>query len=156
MSQPPSLSLDPEHNIVSAMVRWVEDGVAPSSVIGVKYNNDVPANGIAFTRPICKVRGLSALIFFGWVVNKCALSVSVDGALPGRRPEWREQLCLWVRYRARLVCRARECIYRLPARYIYSINLMGRVAQFGIEGDAMKVPAKSSELMYTPSHHPTA
>ncbi|EIW63118.1 feruloyl esterase-like protein [Trametes versicolor FP-101664 SS1] len=54
VSQPAPLSLDAEHNIIAAMVRWVEDGVAPSQIVGVKYNNDLPSNGIAFTRPICK------------------------------------------------------------------------------------------------------
>ncbi|OJT07480.1 hypothetical protein TRAPUB_1665 [Trametes pubescens] len=54
-SQLPSLSLDAEHNILAAMVRWVEEGVAPSKVVGVKYKDDLPANGIAFTRPICKI-----------------------------------------------------------------------------------------------------
>ncbi|KAI8969402.1 feruloyl esterase-like protein [Trametes punicea] len=52
-SQPPPLSLDPEHNILAAMVRWVEEGVAPSTIVGVKYNDDNVANGVAFTRPLC-------------------------------------------------------------------------------------------------------
>ncbi|KAI0349703.1 feruloyl esterase-like protein [Trametes cingulata] len=54
VSQPAPLSLDPEHNIVAAMVRWVEEGVAPATITGVKYNNDVKADGVAFTRPLCK------------------------------------------------------------------------------------------------------
>ncbi|KAI0631072.1 tannase-domain-containing protein [Trametes polyzona] len=54
VSQPAPLSTDAEHNILAAMVRWVEEGVAPSTIIGVKYKNDVKANGVAFTRPLCK------------------------------------------------------------------------------------------------------
>ncbi|KAH9855312.1 feruloyl esterase-like protein [Lenzites betulinus] len=54
VSQPVPLSDDPQHNILSAMVRWVEEGVAPSTLVGVKYKNDVKANGVEFTRPMCK------------------------------------------------------------------------------------------------------
>ncbi|EIW55233.1 feruloyl esterase-like protein [Trametes versicolor FP-101664 SS1] len=52
--QPQPLSHDAEHNILAALLRWVEDGVAPSAIVGVKYKNDVPSDGVAFTRPICK------------------------------------------------------------------------------------------------------
>ncbi|KAI9063782.1 feruloyl esterase-like protein [Trametes sanguinea] len=54
VSQPRPLSLDPQHNVLAAMVRWVEDGVAPSTITGVKYKGDDPAHGVAFTRPLCK------------------------------------------------------------------------------------------------------
>ncbi|KAI0764610.1 feruloyl esterase-like protein [Trametes elegans] len=54
VSQAPPLSFDPEHNILSALLRWVEDGIAPSTITGVKYRNDVPGNGVEFTRPLCK------------------------------------------------------------------------------------------------------
>ncbi|KAI0656889.1 feruloyl esterase-like protein [Cubamyces menziesii] len=54
VSQPRPLSFDPEHNILAAMVQWVEEGIAPSTVIGVKYKNDDVAEGVQFTRPLCK------------------------------------------------------------------------------------------------------
>ncbi|OSD01459.1 feruloyl esterase-like protein [Trametes coccinea BRFM310] len=54
VSQPRPLSLDPQHNVLAAMVRWVEDGIAPSTITGVKYHGDNPASGVAFTRPLCK------------------------------------------------------------------------------------------------------
>lgn len=63
--QPHPLSLDAEHNILAALVRWVEDDVAPSTIVGVKYKNDVPADGVAFTRPICKVRNPSFFLVYG-------------------------------------------------------------------------------------------
>jgi hypothetical protein len=44
---------DPEHDIFLALVNWVEFGKAPDQVIATKYVNDNPANGIAFTRPLC-------------------------------------------------------------------------------------------------------
>ncbi|KAI0819411.1 feruloyl esterase-like protein [Trametes gibbosa] len=54
VTQPAPLSDDPQHNILSAMVRWVEEGVAPSTIVGVKYKNDSKENGVEFTRPLCK------------------------------------------------------------------------------------------------------
>ena len=44
---------DPEHDIFLALVNWVEFGTAPDQIIATKYVNDNPANGIAFTRPLC-------------------------------------------------------------------------------------------------------
>lgn len=76
-SQKPPLSFDAEHNILGAMMRWVEDGVAPSKIVAVKYKDDVPANGVAFTRPICKVRR-TRLLLPGtedvWLTRGCAAS----------------------------------------------------------------------------------
>ena len=33
--------------------QWVEEGIAPKRIIGTKYIGDKPANGVAFTRPMC-------------------------------------------------------------------------------------------------------
>lgn len=52
--QPRPLSLDAEHNILGAMVPRVEDGVAPSTTVGVKDKDKVPANGVVFTRPYAR------------------------------------------------------------------------------------------------------
>ncbi|KAI0710198.1 feruloyl esterase-like protein [Earliella scabrosa] len=49
----PPLSLDPEHNVLAAIVRWVEEGVAPEKLTAVYYNDNNVANGIGFTRPLC-------------------------------------------------------------------------------------------------------
>ena len=35
------------------MVRWVEQGAAPSAIIATKYKGRTPADGIAFTRLLC-------------------------------------------------------------------------------------------------------
>ena len=35
------------------MRQWVEEGTAPKRIIGTKYVGDNPANGVAFTRPMC-------------------------------------------------------------------------------------------------------
>jgi feruloyl esterase len=45
--------LDPEHNIFSALQRWVEQGTAPSRLIATKFTNDDPAQPISMTRPLC-------------------------------------------------------------------------------------------------------
>ena len=47
------VSFDPQHDLVSALAQWVESGVAPTSVIATKYNNDAPQLGIAMQRPLC-------------------------------------------------------------------------------------------------------
>jgi hypothetical protein len=54
-SLPQATPLDnsPENDILSALERWVEHGVAPERIVAVKYNGDNPANGIARTRPLC-------------------------------------------------------------------------------------------------------
>jgi hypothetical protein len=50
---PPALSADPKHDMLSALVQWVEHGVAPKSIVAAKYVNDIPAQGVARTRPLC-------------------------------------------------------------------------------------------------------
>jgi tannase/feruloyl esterase len=44
---------DPNHDIYAALERWVEDAVAPSSIIATKYVDDDPAKGVKMTRPLC-------------------------------------------------------------------------------------------------------
>ncbi|TCD70446.1 hypothetical protein EIP91_003527 [Steccherinum ochraceum] len=52
----PPASLDPAHNILAAMVRWVEDGVAPTSksITATAWKNNNSTQGIEFTRPLCQ------------------------------------------------------------------------------------------------------
>ncbi|MBV9785912.1 MAG: tannase/feruloyl esterase family alpha/beta hydrolase [Acidisphaera sp.] len=44
---------DPQHNVLLALQRWVEEGVAPTRIIATKYVNDTPSQGVAMTRPLC-------------------------------------------------------------------------------------------------------
>ena len=44
---------DSDHDVFLALRQWVEEGMAPKRIIGTKYVGDNPANGIAFTRPMC-------------------------------------------------------------------------------------------------------
>lgn len=44
---------DAEHDLVVALERWVEEGVAPARVIATKFNDEDHAKGVAMTRPLC-------------------------------------------------------------------------------------------------------
>lgn len=49
-----ALSPDPQHDVVQAIVDWVENGTAPDRIIATKYNNDVVGAGnVLRTRPLC-------------------------------------------------------------------------------------------------------
>jgi feruloyl esterase len=49
--QPPSL--DPEHDIFTALSHWVEDGVAPAQVVATKFVGGDASKGIEMQRPLC-------------------------------------------------------------------------------------------------------
>jgi len=49
----PAVPSDPQHDIFQALINWVEFGVAPDQITATKFVNDNPANGVAFTRPLC-------------------------------------------------------------------------------------------------------
>ncbi|THU94497.1 tannase and feruloyl esterase [Dendrothele bispora CBS 962.96] len=48
------MDLDPESNVLMAMVRWVEEGIAPETVLGTKFMNDTVANRVQFSRAHCR------------------------------------------------------------------------------------------------------
>ena len=45
--------VDADHDVVSALDRWVEKGVAPDKIIGTGYVNGAKDKGVALTRPLC-------------------------------------------------------------------------------------------------------
>ena len=49
----PASELDADHDMVSAVARWVEKGVAPDRIIAAKYLDNNPAKSVAFERPLC-------------------------------------------------------------------------------------------------------
>ena len=54
LPQAKPLSNSPQHDILSALERWVEHGVrAQDASIAVKYVNDQPTQGVLRTRPLC-------------------------------------------------------------------------------------------------------
>jgi feruloyl esterase len=50
---PPPPSTDPDHDIFTALARWVEDGTPPSRIVATSYVANDPAKGIAMQRPLC-------------------------------------------------------------------------------------------------------
>ena len=44
---------DPENDIVGALDRWVEQGIAPAKLLATKFKNDDLRQGVARTRPVC-------------------------------------------------------------------------------------------------------
>jgi feruloyl esterase len=53
LGQTRGLSDSPEHDVLSALERWVEEGKPPERIVAVKYVNNDPAQGIVRTRPLC-------------------------------------------------------------------------------------------------------
>jgi hypothetical protein len=45
--------IDADHDLVKALERWVEQGIAPDQFIATHYVNNVPAQGVQFQRPLC-------------------------------------------------------------------------------------------------------
>jgi len=48
-----SPSRDAEHDVISALAHWVEEGVAPSQITATLYVDNDPTKGIAAQRPWC-------------------------------------------------------------------------------------------------------
>ncbi|KAK2761822.1 tannase and feruloyl esterase [Colletotrichum kahawae] len=44
---------DAAHDVILALVAWVENGTAPNSIIATEYTNDNVASGVMRQRPIC-------------------------------------------------------------------------------------------------------
>ncbi|KAH8897927.1 tannase and feruloyl esterase [Thozetella sp. PMI_491] len=49
-----SASLDPDENVLMAIVRWVEEGIAPDRVIGTAYVNGTASAGVDYKRAHCR------------------------------------------------------------------------------------------------------
>jgi len=47
-------TLEPDANVLMAMVQWVEKGIAPEYVQGTKYVNDTASAGVSLVRKHCK------------------------------------------------------------------------------------------------------
>lgn len=45
--------VDADHDVILAMVKWVEEGKAPEQLIATKFTNDTLASGIESQRPLC-------------------------------------------------------------------------------------------------------
>lgn len=49
----PPLKTDAAHDVLAAMVDWVENGKAPTQLIATKYNKNNVTQGVQFTRKLC-------------------------------------------------------------------------------------------------------
>ncbi|KAI9697495.1 MAG: Tannase and feruloyl esterase [Bogoriella megaspora] len=47
-------TVDPNGNVLTAMVRWVENGVAPDTIEGIKYVDDDPTKAVQIARRHCR------------------------------------------------------------------------------------------------------
>ena len=47
-------SLDPDENVLLALVRWVEDGAAPETITGTAYNGGDPGAGVEYKKRHCR------------------------------------------------------------------------------------------------------
>lgn len=45
--------VDPQHDVLLAMMQWVENGTAPEQLIATKWNNDTLEDGLVMQRPLC-------------------------------------------------------------------------------------------------------
>ncbi len=45
--------IDADHDLVKALERWVEQGIAPDRIIATHYVNNAASQGVAFQRPLC-------------------------------------------------------------------------------------------------------
>ena len=44
---------DAQHNVETALERWVENGIVPNEIVATKYEAGDPAKGVKMTRPLC-------------------------------------------------------------------------------------------------------
>ncbi|KAI1340416.1 tannase and feruloyl esterase [Xylariaceae sp. FL0016] len=49
-----TIPFDGTHNVLAAMVDWVENGVPPDTILGTKFVNDTPSAGVAYRHRHCK------------------------------------------------------------------------------------------------------
>jgi hypothetical protein len=50
------IPFDRTHNVLAAIVDWVEHGIAPEAIEGTKYFDDTASLGVSFTRNHCRYR----------------------------------------------------------------------------------------------------
>jgi len=62
---------DADHDVLMALMKWVEEGVAPDMIIATKYKNDTVSEGVARQRPLCMYPKIGAK-YLGGDVNATA------------------------------------------------------------------------------------
>ncbi|KAK7751206.1 hypothetical protein SLS62_006892 [Diatrype stigma] len=59
------IPFDAEHNLLAALVAWVEDGAAPETITGTKFVDDDAARGVAYRHRHCKYPSRSTYLGSG-------------------------------------------------------------------------------------------
>ena len=49
MPEPPAAFRDADHHVVSALIKWVEQGMAPERIIATRFSG----NTLTLSRPLC-------------------------------------------------------------------------------------------------------
>jgi feruloyl esterase len=49
----PSREFNPQHHVLAALIRWVENGEAPERIVATKYQDDDAGKRVVRTRPLC-------------------------------------------------------------------------------------------------------
>jgi feruloyl esterase len=60
------ITFDAEHNVLAAMVRWVEDGIAPETIGGTKFVDDDVKKGADYMRRHCRYPQRSTTLASSW------------------------------------------------------------------------------------------
>jgi feruloyl esterase len=60
--QDPAEPFDAQHNIISALEQWVEQGAAPDTIIATKFPADDPTRPARMTRPLCPYPALPSYV----------------------------------------------------------------------------------------------
>jgi feruloyl esterase len=80
MPEPPAAYRDADHHVVSALMKWVEQGVAPDRIIANKFD---ASGNVTRSRPICAYPSEAAYIGSG-DINDAANFVCDTPNLPDR------------------------------------------------------------------------
>jgi feruloyl esterase len=78
---PGAESFDP----LSAMVKWVEDGVAPERIVATKYSSDPSAPGVAYQRPLCPYPKVARYQGSGKIEDAASYACVDPDKLPAKR-----------------------------------------------------------------------
>ena len=70
--------VDAEDDLLKALERWVEQGVAPDEIIATHYVNNNAANGVQFQRPLCPFPEVPRLIGNGDPSNASSFKCVMD------------------------------------------------------------------------------
>jgi feruloyl esterase len=89
---PPAPVQDATHDVLVALSTWVEQGIAPQSIVATKYVGDQPAFGVQMTRPLCPYPRVARYRGTGDPNDAasftCVTSTTVEPPLPA--PEYRD------------------------------------------------------------------